>query len=661
MLSRMMSQLNKGKSVDTLLVENKAMTPERSRQLRETNRERTFKLLNRNKRIDKKSLKSRTKSKGYLVSPDHFNRIYSLYESDDKFCNFYNNWLNDDVNGNYELLESLDFAHKKSYIDSMILFIYGPKRTGKSFWARHIVRADARIMHCNIHWHMYSTDEDSSIDETLDAEWTKFIDCYEIFGFEYAPKIVPLMKEHDWLIVDEYPDMQQEGSVNLMKAINNLFKISSGKCLLNFIVINQQFKAVKNVQIYLGLIATNRDKFKTLGTKSTMNDENKLVFDVILDWDVSGEPDEVHELFENKNKELKEKELNDGGINKMRLDLDDVTRVVNAVHAMTQEQKDAIGENEFTKEGELLAFIDICPELDDLSGNHKIKSIANLALKKLKEDKPSKKDRKSNNDNDESDENNDERKQKLVDSIISTLDNHILTPLDDIIAKNSDSETLCSEQEITRADISGICAAPGEYFVFDVESALDRMLKNKNKDWSLKILAWRRYKEGRGYVDISKEFTKEKIFEKLHQKGSDVLIRKWIKSVDGELVRIRGEDAYEDHYEEFLRSLPNYKNIRRGKDVENKKSGHNVWDFERERFDGVIEVVNCKCYTEEIELDVRIPPSKFKAEIDHVKNLRKKGKKAILIGHSFNTFNQFADEQYIDVNDLPSIIKFRMK
>ena len=153
---------------------------------------------------------------------------------------------------------------------------------------------------------------------------------------------------------------------------------------------------------------------------------------------------------------------------------------------------------------------------------------------------------------------------------------------------------------------------------------------------------------------ICDDFKRRGLFGKL--KGSQGVIAYWIKSVKGEIAERRGA-AYEIHYEKFAKESGLYTEVRVIGGSGGK--GHGKADIVRVRPDGIHEVVQLKCYnTSEARTGCTVPIDRFTPEIRAVRNFRKKGIRAILIGHVYFYELDRVREVFIDVDNLPVSVPF---
>ena len=321
---------------------------------------------------------------GYEGAPTYLKKVWQEYAADIDFTKALNRWLDDGRNGNKGLREIFTFAHNPSYKDNLVFLTTADKRQGKSTLVRKCARIDAKLLKANIHWHLDPANVAEITDETLDGDFTRWVHVYIVIGFQDAPRVLPLMNAHDWLIVDELPEMQSEGSVKLAKSVRNLIKIASGKRQLNFAIINQYYEFIEGVQFVLRVIATDRQHFKTLAVLQIQAGAGKVLTDGVIDLNVA-EPDEIHAPYEKHNDEVKAASQLRGGTQTIEIDLADVTRVVEATHHMTPQEIECIG-NSFGSEKALAAFVDIRADLADISDHPRKASIVVLALNKIRMD-----------------------------------------------------------------------------------------------------------------------------------------------------------------------------------------------------------------------------------------------------------------------------------
>ena len=256
-----------------------------------------FALHNSDKAVEEKEFIKIIKKKDFDAPPYYLKTIYAQYAKDPRLTRLFNDWFEDGKTSNKDLDDALLFANKPAYKDNLIIFLHSPKRLGKSTLARAIARRGNVVTGCNARWHMDPANLDDGREQILDEKLKGITDDYEAYNNSDIKKIVPRMRETNWLIKDEDPEERAEGSNRIKKDTSNLFKVVSGKRRLNIIVLNQFYEFINGVQLIIQVVATDRVNWRTLAIVKTQDERGNLETQGLIVYDVSKEPAWLREWY----------------------------------------------------------------------------------------------------------------------------------------------------------------------------------------------------------------------------------------------------------------------------------------------------------------------------------------------------------------------------
>jgi len=328
--------------------------------------------------------------RGFTGFPYYIETVYNDYINDLGFRKAMNAWIHHGTTGDAKFNKA--FVYARDTNENLIIFIYGPKRVGKSKVARSLAERGNFMVKHNSQWHMDPDAPDESMNHVLDGltDADGFLDNYETYSYPEAKKVIPRLTRQNWLIVDEMPDERDEGSVRIKKDINTFLKVASGKHGLNITLLNQYYVFVKNVQIVIQIIATDKVNFKTL-VRIQIQEKDLLTTSDILVIDVSKEPKELNDLYEAVNDRKKKACQDKGGTSMQGIDINDVKRVTDEYHKIPADVLEIIGDPKGTQKA-LDVWVTTCDALSDVAGNPRRPSIVTLAFNRLNEKKKKKDD-----------------------------------------------------------------------------------------------------------------------------------------------------------------------------------------------------------------------------------------------------------------------------
>jgi hypothetical protein len=320
---------------------------------------------------------------GYKAAPLHLRTMYNKACGNLLFLKAWLDWLENGTNQNKTLFEAFVHAHDPKYADNLLMMILSPKRQGKSFLARAIARYDAGLTGANVDCFMDPENLNECYHHVIDQRRGMFfVSLYESYGYQFMPEIAPKMRARDWFILDELPELQGEGTGNLLKQVKNFFKETIGRNQLNVCILNQYYVYVAGVQFVIEVIATNRTTYHTLAVVWAQSGPGLLQYVALIDFDAGGEPAELTKWYEEVNGRVKDDVGENAGKQGLDPDMDDVSKVVMAIKNMSPEEKAALGDT-FTTEGALSAFMELRKDLKNIPRRG---AIAKLALNRMRQE-----------------------------------------------------------------------------------------------------------------------------------------------------------------------------------------------------------------------------------------------------------------------------------
>lgn len=713
----MMSQLNKGKSADQLLAENKAMTPERSRDLRETNRERTFKRRAALVAFIEETWKSNMLDHHFKPPAGRdvvWEKLWLKYCNDELLIKAFNYFFTTGKESSKLVIRHIRNINKSTERQPFVLLLFGHKGTGKGKAGRKLVRIYAKIINSNIRWHFWVSDYGIINEEIIIPGVDDWFDVYFCYSYDTAAKAKAILKDQPGGIcfIDDIETMHDKGS-RIAKDNYEAGAETSDRALdINTIVTYTKLKDIPQTDEILETVSWNDDdgKQETLLVRYLNVDGKNIPRDIVI-FDVS-EPEEIEAAYKDASKYEKKALAGRGGKTRASTELVDpaVEIVCKALEgASASKRNEALnpkGSRGGTKGVEYFISESVPEAREQTWGDAFIKQVSFHVCNRFKckdddkdDDTPAPKPRKDDSrstlpkpeivmktDPGEKLDDGTITREKFID----ILDNggFILNKKPVIVNKDGSTNVIGSDfnpelaermksmlgdhfnagdkpfsrddliQWFDKSSIKKPAEANAEIvekpskICFDENAEIEKMLRDDPDKWTKYVKAFKRWNHGRGE-------TQDAIAVDLLEKTTN--IQYWCNAVKGELANRKG-DTYEPTYREVLLNDARYTDIKYAGGTGAK--GHGKFDYMRTRVsDGIIEVVQYKCYNTNpiARSGINISIKKFLAERKIVKDLRKKGIKAVLIGHVFFYENESFDEVEINVDHPPKTVHFRVK
>lgn len=324
--------------------------------------------------------------------PYYIESLYKEYCKDEEFIKAFNNWTYRGETGEEKFYRAFKHANRPNSKRNLIIFCYGPKRSGKSKVIRACVEHGNEITGYNARWHMDPDAPDlfkNHVFEVFKDQQRAFLDDYEAYTYPEAKMMIPRMARQNWLIVDEMPDQRDEGSERIKKDIDTFLKVSSGKEGINVALLNQYYVFIKNVQIVIQILFIDTKHFRTMcriQTQTKVGDKVILSTSSIIIVDVSKEDPEIEAWYESINDRKKKGVQEDGGTSMQDVDIQKVKIITDEYHEITQDVKDIIGDPAGSV-GALNAWVKSEKSLKQIAGDPCRTSLVALAYNKIDEDR----------------------------------------------------------------------------------------------------------------------------------------------------------------------------------------------------------------------------------------------------------------------------------